>query len=151
AHGEAALDRELADHAVRLTDEQPAAGLAAVVAEHVEPRERADPGAAIDVAADDGEPFVVIVFGDRIDQPGGRRRRRLGGHETLVLAVRIEEEAAFLHAPAVVAARLDDVDLLDVVLARVADPQLVGFGIDRYPERIPESVRVDFLRDFGLP
>src|SRR5690606_15018936 len=85
------------------------------------------------------------------DQPGGRRRRRLGGHETLVLAVRIEEEAAFLHAPAVVAARLDDVDLLDVVLARVADPQLVGFGIDRYPERIPESVRVDFLRDFGLP
>jgi hypothetical protein len=53
----------------------------------------------------------------------------------------VEQEGAFLEIPAVVAAALNDVDLLDVVLTGVSHPQSTrGAVIDRDVKQVPGSL-----------
>src|SRR5262249_57545673 len=48
---------------------------------------------------------------------------------------------ALTHAPAVVAARLEDVDFLEQVLADVGRPEPAGLAIERHPPDVAQAVR----------
>jgi hypothetical protein len=82
--------------------------------------------AAVDVAAGDALA-VVLAFGVRRVGVLGQGRDEVGRPDGPLLAAgeRVEPLA---HAPAVVAAVLDDVDLLPEVLADVAGPERAGPG-----------------------
>src|SRR4051812_41905016 len=99
------------------------------VAEDELASELRDGAAAIDKAAGDADAVAVIVFeraggaGDGIDQAGGDAGATIAGGGADCAGGLIEEEVAFLHRPAVVAAERDAVDFFDRVLADVGDDE----------------------------
>ena len=91
------------------------------VREHVAAVERRNAGAAIDVAAADGEAFVVVVLRHRIDEawPVRFRQRIHRAEPCAVLAS--GGEGAFAQPPAVVGAGDAQIHLFQLILADVAD------------------------------
>ena len=118
------------------------------VAEDEATLELAQPLAAIDEAGDHGVTFLMrVVLRDRVDQSWRHRPagHRIGCGEALRVAVRVEEQRAFLDVPAVVAAGDDAVDFLDVVLPDVADIEVAAFAVEGHAEGIAEAEREDLL------
>src|SRR3954454_20479826 len=107
---------------------------------------------AVDEAADDGGSVGMAVVRDRVHQAGHRRAREHEGVRLEALRVEdrgIEPERSLAQAPAEVAARDDFVDLLDVVLADVTDPQAAR-TVEGRAERVAEAVGVDLAERAGL-
>jgi len=106
-----------------------------------------DHAPAIDVAADDRVALVVrVVLGDGIDElraAVGAGAVRFPAGEAGVSAVDVEEQRAFLAVPAVVAARNDLVDLLDVVLTDVPDVEVAVAVVEAEPIRVAVTVGPD--------
>src|SRR5919106_3965396 len=92
-----------------------------------------------------------VVLGDGVDEVwrDGHRSIGLSACETLIVPVDVEEQRPFLTVPPVVAAIDDDVDLLDVVLADVADEEPARLRVERKPERVSEAKGKDLLNDTG--
>ena len=96
----------------------------------------AQPGdgvAAVDVAADDGAGCAVEGV-----LPDGR-----DGALAVAVVAGTEAVVALEDVPAVVAAPLDDVDLLPLVLADVAGPQLAGLAVEGETPGVAEAVSPD--------
>lgn len=92
----------------------------AEVAVDVGPAQPGDGVAPVDVASDDGAGGAVEgVLPDRWD--GALAVAVVAGPEAVI---------AFEDVPAVVAAALDDVDLLPLVLSDVAGPKLAGLAVE---------------------
>src|SRR5690606_8401686 len=92
------------------------------IAEDILTRERGHGCAAIDVAAGHGLSFGARIVVHRVDEI---RLARAGGAGPLV------GDLAFAAIPAVVAAALDDVDLLARALPDVRQPQRAAFAVER--------------------
>ena len=71
---------------------------------------------------------------------GARELERFGGRACLLL---VEGGEAFVAAPAVVAASDDDIDLLERVLADVAQPEGAGRAVEAVPPGVAEAVSKD--------
>src|SRR5450759_2941048 len=89
----------------------------------------------------------MVVFRDRVDQTRWHARavRRDEAAVRIQPDAGVEREGAFLDMPAVVTTGSDDVDLFDVVLANVADPQLSGVLVEGHPVGIAESIGEDLV------
>src|SRR5687768_14814048 len=101
------------------------------IAEQITALERRRLGASIHETAGNRLALLSAVRGDRIDQPGSLARR-CG-----------KAAGAFADVPAVVAAALDDVDLLVAALADVGDPELSRRTIETPAPRIAQPERVN--------
>src|SRR5262249_18593789 len=86
----------------------------------------------VDKPAGDRPEVGVVVFDDRHED---RRRPPF--------ALGPERVAAFQHAPAVVAATLNAVDLLPQILADVAGPQVAGSAVKAHLPRLAQPVGPD--------
>src|SRR4051812_31873629 len=87
-------------------------------------------------------------------RPGGApgefaKREAVGAGALELEAARVERERPLLDTPAVVRARRAELDLLDVVLADVADPQVAVHGVEREPERVAQPVGEDLGQRAG--
>ena len=111
----------------------------AEVGEHVAAAQRGHPGAAVDEAAGDGAPLVVGVLRDR-----AHRRAALHGPAA------VEGRAALEGIPPEVdparASAQTEVDLLDVVLADVPDPDVAAGAVEREAPGVAQAVGVDLGR-----
>ena len=126
----------------RRRDEQAAVG--PEVAEHVPARQRRQRGAAVHLAADDGNATDRRVRAGVLDDGVGQRFAAAHVAGRSVGAVRRPVAVGALpDVPAVVAARLDEVDLLEAVLADVADEQPPV--VEGQPVGVPEAPRVLFV------
>src|SRR5690349_18682094 len=92
------------------------------IAKHIFAYELWNPSSAVHEPASDRNAIAVIVLqsalgaDDRIDQSGGAARAVISRSRADCAIRAIEQESAFLHCPAIIAADRDAVNFLDVVL-----------------------------------
>ena len=80
-----------------------------------------------------------------IDLPTSWWYSQIGSMKSLLgpTALGAERVQALAPVPAVVAALLDEVDLLVQVLADVAGPELAGLAVERHPPDVAQAIGLD--------